>query len=57
MGSSRPQEEGRERRGDTLVGATAESLDPHGTLSVPAWEAAFYVLSACNDHCPRFEAG
>ncbi len=33
------------------------ALTSHGTLSVPAWEAAFYVLSTCNNHRPRYEGG
>jgi hypothetical protein len=41
--------------GGTLVGALAESLDTHGTLSVPAREAALHVLSASNDHRSRYE--
>src|SRR2546425_3171572 len=48
---------GRERRGGTLVGAIAQSLDPYGTLSASAREAASYVLSTCNDHRFRYEKG
>jgi len=48
---------GRERREGTLVGARAESLDPHATLSASAREAASYVLSTCNDHRFRYEKG
>ncbi len=48
---------GREWSGGTLVGAIAESLDPHGTLSALAREAALHVLSACNDHRSSCEEG
>jgi len=37
-----------EEGGGTLVGALAESLDPHGKLSGPAWEVADSISSGEN---------